>query len=67
MTPDLYAAEVWSRQLTGRLGGDDFKLSSWIWNLPRAVAYGVPWVLFLFFVRSAFGQSREGRVARAAR
>ena len=64
MTPDLYAAKVWSRQLTGRLGADDFKLSSWIWNLPRAVAYGLPWVLFLFFVRSTFGQSREGRIAR---
>ena len=58
-------AHVWSRQFTGRLAGDDFKLGSWLMNMPRAFAYGLPWAVLLLFVRGAFGESRDGQAARA--
>jgi 4-amino-4-deoxy-L-arabinose transferase-like glycosyltransferase len=37
----------WSRQFSGRLRGEDFKFSSWILNLPRSLAYFLPWLLLL--------------------
>src|SRR5205085_2715406 len=37
----------WSVQLTGRLTGDDFKLGSWLLNIPRGLAYFLPWTLLL--------------------
>ena len=46
--PDL--AKTWSVQLTGRLTGDDFKLGNWLLNLPRALAYFLPWTLLLLLV-----------------
>lgn len=65
MTQGENTAQVWSRQFTGRLAGDDFKLGSWLMNMPRAFAYGLPWVVLLPLVRSAFGESRDGQLARA--
>ena len=40
-------AHTWSVQLTGRLTGDDFKLESWLMNIPRGLAYFLPWTLLL--------------------
>jgi 4-amino-4-deoxy-L-arabinose transferase-like glycosyltransferase len=40
-------AHNWSAQLTGRLTGDDFKLGSWLLNIPRGLAYFLPWTLLL--------------------
>lgn len=40
-------AQNWSAQLTGRLSGDDFKLGSWLLNIPRGLAYFLPWTLLL--------------------
>lgn len=37
----------WSAQLTGRFTGDDFKLGSWLLNIPRGLAYFLPWTLLL--------------------
>lgn len=37
----------WSVQLTGRFTGDDFKLASWLMNIPRGLAYFLPWTLLL--------------------
>jgi 4-amino-4-deoxy-L-arabinose transferase-like glycosyltransferase len=65
MTQGENTAHVWSRQFTGRLAGDDFKLGSWLMNMPRAFAYGLPWAALLLFVRSAFGDSRAGQLARS--
>lgn len=65
MTEGLNTGAIWSRQFTGRLSGDDVEFGSWLMNMPRALAYGLPWVVLLLFVRSAFGESREGRLARA--
>jgi 4-amino-4-deoxy-L-arabinose transferase-like glycosyltransferase len=44
---DPNLAKNWSVQLTGRLTGDDFKLRSWLLNLPRGLAYFLPWTLLL--------------------
>jgi 4-amino-4-deoxy-L-arabinose transferase-like glycosyltransferase len=44
-------AQTWSTQLTGRLTGDDFKLGSWLLNIPRGLAYFLPWTLLLPLVR----------------
>jgi 4-amino-4-deoxy-L-arabinose transferase-like glycosyltransferase len=37
----------WAVQLTGRLTGDDFKLGNWLMNIPRGLAYFLPWTLLL--------------------
>jgi hypothetical protein len=44
---DPNLAKSWSVQLTGRLTGEDFKLRSWLLNLPRGLAYFLPWTLLL--------------------
>ena len=46
-------AQTWSLQLTGRLTGDDFKLGDWLLNIPRGLAYFLPWILLLPLVRGA--------------
>lgn len=46
-------AQAWSLQLTGRLTGDDFKLGHWILNIPRGLAYFLPWTLLLPLVPGA--------------
>ncbi|HKP04937.1 MAG TPA: glycosyltransferase family 39 protein [Chthoniobacterales bacterium] len=47
----------WSAQLTGRFTGDDFKLGSWLLNIPRGLAYFLPWTLLLPLV----GKTKWGR------
>ena len=47
---DTNVSQNWSMQLTGRLTTDDFKLGSWLLNLPRGLAYFLPWTLLLPFV-----------------
>ncbi len=37
-------ARVWSRQYSGRISGSDFDFSSWIMNIPRSLAYLLPWL-----------------------
>ena len=46
MSGDNVAAN-WSVQLTGRFTGDDFKLGSWLLNIPRGLAYFLPWTVLL--------------------
>jgi 4-amino-4-deoxy-L-arabinose transferase-like glycosyltransferase len=59
-------AQAWSVQLTGRLGGDDFKLGNWLLNIPRGLAYFLPWTLLLPLIRGAvFPTSRETNLLRA--
>ena len=43
----------WAVQLTGRFTGDDFKLGSWLMNIPRALAYFLPWTLLLPLIAKA--------------
>ena len=59
-------AQAWSVQLTGRLTADDFKLGSWLLNIPRGLAYFLPWTLLLPFVRGAeLPAPRETNLLRA--
>ena len=58
-------AQNWSVQLTGRFTGDDFKLGSWLMNIPRGLAYFLPWTLLLPLVPGAkFTTVRETNLAR---
>ena len=57
---------TWSAQFTGRLSGEDFKFGSWLLNIPRGLAYFLPWILFLPWVNGAqFVTPREAKLARA--
>jgi hypothetical protein len=59
-------AQTWSVQLTGRLTGDDFKLESWLLNIPRGLAYFLPWTLLLPLVaRAKWETNSEHQLARA--
>jgi 4-amino-4-deoxy-L-arabinose transferase-like glycosyltransferase len=53
MTQDADVGHVWSRQFTGRLSGEDFHLGGWLLNIPRALAYFLPWLALLPLVGSA--------------
>jgi 4-amino-4-deoxy-L-arabinose transferase-like glycosyltransferase len=59
-------AQTWSVQFTGRLIGDDFKLGTWLLNIPRGLAYFLPWTLLLPLVRGAeLPSPRETNLLRA--
>lgn len=59
-------AQTWSVQLTGRLTADDFKLGSWLLNIPRGLAYFLPWTLLLPLVaRARWETASEQNLARA--
>jgi 4-amino-4-deoxy-L-arabinose transferase-like glycosyltransferase len=53
MTQAGHAASVWSRQFSGRLTGEDFKFGDWLFNIPRGIAYLLPWVALFPFARFA--------------
>ncbi|MEO5721922.1 MAG: glycosyltransferase family 39 protein [Chthoniobacterales bacterium] len=44
-------AHTWTRQFSGRLSGEDFKLSGWIMNIPRGLGYFLPWTLLFLWPR----------------
>jgi 4-amino-4-deoxy-L-arabinose transferase-like glycosyltransferase len=46
-----HVATVWSRQFSGRVSGEDFKFGDWVLNIPRAIAYLLPWAVLLPFAR----------------
>lgn len=69
--PFLYAVHagqvghVWSRQFSGRLAGEDFEWSSWLMNIPRGLAYFLPWLIFLpLAARARFAGERNERTMR---
>src|SRR5256714_1901149 len=56
----------WAVQLTGRFTGDDFKLRSWLLNIPRGLAYFLPWTLLLpFILKTKWTTASERDFARA--
>jgi 4-amino-4-deoxy-L-arabinose transferase-like glycosyltransferase len=66
MTEAGHAAGVWSRQFSGRLSGEDFKLGEWLLNIPRGIAYLLPWVALFPFARFTKLESNpERRYAKA--
>jgi 4-amino-4-deoxy-L-arabinose transferase-like glycosyltransferase len=63
---DADLAQTWSVQLTGRLTGDDFKLESWLMNIPRGLAYFLPWTLLLPLVAKVkWENASDHNLARA--
>jgi 4-amino-4-deoxy-L-arabinose transferase-like glycosyltransferase len=58
--------QTWAVQLTGRFTGDDFKLRSWLLNIPRGLAYFLPWTLLLPLVlKMKWATASERNLARA--
>jgi 4-amino-4-deoxy-L-arabinose transferase-like glycosyltransferase len=58
-------AQNWSVQLTGRFTGDDFKLANWLMNIPRGLAYFLPWTLLVPLVSGAkFATVRDSNLLR---
>jgi len=39
-----HVARLWSREFSGRVSGEGFQLSSWLMNIPRSLAYFLPWL-----------------------
>ena len=39
-----HVARLWSREFSGRVSGEGFQLSSWLMNIPRSLAYVLPWL-----------------------
>ena len=63
---DANVAQNWSAQLTGRLSGDDFKLGNWLLNIPRGLAYFLPWTLLLPLVaKTRWATNSDRDFARA--
>jgi 4-amino-4-deoxy-L-arabinose transferase-like glycosyltransferase len=63
---DAQVAQNWSVQLTGRLTGDDFKAGSWLLNIPRGLAYFLPWTLFLpLVVKTNWAIDSQRKLSRA--
>ncbi|MBA3881390.1 MAG: glycosyltransferase family 39 protein [Chthoniobacterales bacterium] len=57
-------AHAWSRQFSGRLSGEDFNLLGWLMNIPRGLAYFLPWTILLAFMSSArFAGERDAGMA----
>jgi 4-amino-4-deoxy-L-arabinose transferase-like glycosyltransferase len=66
MMPADEVAHTWTRQFSGRLSGEDFKLTGWLMNIPRGLAYFLPWTLLLGWAlwrRPAFASERAMRIA----
>ena len=60
-----HATGNWSRQFSGRLSGEDFKLASWLMNIPRGLAYFLPWLLLAPFLRHVdLGSEEKRKLAR---
>ncbi len=58
-------AHVWSRQFSGRLSGESFHFTSWLMNMPRGLAYLLPWLLlFPLAGRVEFVDEEERRMVR---
>ena len=59
-------AHNWSRQFSGRLAGEDFQFRGWILNIPRGLAYFLPWLIVLALARRVeFVDETQRRTVRA--
>jgi 4-amino-4-deoxy-L-arabinose transferase-like glycosyltransferase len=66
MTEAGHVAGVWSKQFSGRVTGATFKFGDWLLNIPRGIAYLLPWVALLPFARFALLENeRERKLCRA--
>jgi hypothetical protein len=66
MTEAGHVASVWSKQFSGRVTDADFKFGEWLLNIPRGIAYLLPWVVLLPFARFALLENeKERKLCRA--
>jgi 4-amino-4-deoxy-L-arabinose transferase-like glycosyltransferase len=66
MTAADTVMQKWSNQFVGRVTGEFFRFSIWILTLPRALAYFLPWLIFLPFIRfDKFPDEKQRSLARA--
>ncbi len=58
---------IWTRQFSGRMSGEEFQFRSWIMNIPRSLIYFLPWLplAFLRFGRDPSSQSSQAGVPPA--
>ena len=56
-----HVANVWTKQFSGRVSGDNFKLGDWLLNIPRGIAYLLPWVALLPFARFTLLENEDDR------
>jgi 4-amino-4-deoxy-L-arabinose transferase-like glycosyltransferase len=64
--PPESVTDTWARQFSARLSGHDFNLAGWLLNMPRALAYFLPWTILLAWAvvrRPSFGDERPARIA----
>jgi hypothetical protein len=64
--PAETVTETWTRQFSARLSGHDFNLVGWLMNMPRALAYFLPWTILLAWAavrRPSFSDERTARIA----
>jgi 4-amino-4-deoxy-L-arabinose transferase-like glycosyltransferase len=57
---------TWTRQLSDRLTGEGFTLAGWLMNIPRALAYFLPWTIVLGWAavrRPSLGNQRLTPIA----
>lgn len=63
---DANLAQTWSGELSGRLTTEDFKVGSWLMNIPRGLAYFLPWTLLLpWILKAKWDSPGEQTFARA--
>jgi len=58
ITGGAHTAHVWSRQFSGRLAPESFSFGNWAMNIPRSLAYFLPWLVFVPLLASRDQQSR---------
>src|SRR6266480_319087 len=58
MTGGAHTAHVWSRQFSGRLAPESLDLGNWAMNIPRSLAYFLPWLLLAPLLTTRGQQSR---------
>jgi len=62
MASQADVTHTWTRQFSGRLAGEDFKLGGWLLNVPRGLGYFLPWTpLLLLLPRAHFSSDRQSR------
>lgn len=67
LSDSTHVAHVWTRQFSGRISGESFDFRSWITNIPRSLAYLLPWLPLALLLpgRQASSLSRQAGVPPA--
>jgi 4-amino-4-deoxy-L-arabinose transferase-like glycosyltransferase len=63
MIDEGHILRVWSRQFSGRLAGEGFNFGNWMFNIPRSLAYFLPWLVFVPLIVTRQQSSRPQQSA----